>query len=168
MKKPYVVCIVGVMRHVGKTTILTKTLKEMKRRGLQVGTIKHISNHSTFDFPNGKDTSRHLKAGSSITLAVTSSEIITVRKDLPATLESALRQMPKGLDYVLVEGFRESQYPKIVVASSSSGDLPEVKGDIIAVVLDGKRILKAGARDQAEEFKDSHLTDLIERYFGRS
>nr|MDO8134398.1 molybdopterin-guanine dinucleotide biosynthesis protein B [Candidatus Njordarchaeum guaymaensis] len=168
MKKPHVVCVVGAMRHVGKTTILTKTLKEMKRRGLQVGTIKHIGNRSNFVLPNGKDTSRHLKAGSSITLAVTSSEIIIIRKDLPATLKSALRQMPKELDYVLVEGFRESQYPKIIVAGSPSGDLPEAKGDIIAVVLDGKRILKAGARDQAEKFRDSHLVDLIESYFSRS
>jgi len=168
MKKPHVVCIVGVMRHVGKTTILTKTLREMKRRGLQVGTIKHIGNRSTFDLPNGKDTSRHLKAGSSITLAVTSSEIVIIRKDLPVTLESALRQMPKELDYVLVEGFRESEYPKIIVADSASGDLPDVKGDIIVKVLDGKRILRAGARDQAEKFGDSRLVDLIESYFSRS
>nr|MDO8098353.1 molybdopterin-guanine dinucleotide biosynthesis protein B [Candidatus Njordarchaeota archaeon] len=161
-------CVVGAKRHVGKTAILTRTLREMKRRGLRVGTVKHIGNSSTFDLPNGKDTSRHLIAGSSITLAVTSSEIITIRKDLPATLESALRQMPKELDYVLVEGFRESQYPKIIVTSSSSGNPPGVKGDVIAVVQEGKRILNAGVRDQTEKFNDSRLVDLIERYFRRS
>ena len=155
------------MRHVGKTTILTKILAEMKRRGLNVGTIKHIGNRSTFELPNGKDTSKHLRAGSSITLAVTSSEIITIRKDLPATLESALRQMPKGLDYVLVEGFRESEYPKIVVASSSAAELSEVKGDTIAVILDEKTMIKNGTGDKGERFKGTVLVDLIERYFSR-
>jgi len=167
MKKPHVVCVVGTMRHVGKTTVLTRMIREMKRRGLQVGTIKHIGNQSAFDFPNGKDTNRHLEAGSSVTLAVTSSEIIVIRKDLPATLESALQQMPKELDYVLVEGFKESQYPKIIVAGSGSGGIPEVRGVTIAVVLDGRSMLKAGARDQVEEFTDSRLMDLIDAYFSR-
>jgi molybdopterin-guanine dinucleotide biosynthesis protein B len=168
MKNPHVVCVVGAMRHVGKTTILTKILKEMRRRGLRVGTIKHIGSRSTFDLPNSKDTSRHLKAGSSITLAVTSSEIIVIRKDVPVTLESALQQMPRELDYILVEGFRESQYPKIIVTDSTSGDLPDVKGDVIVKVLNGKRILKVGARDQAEKVGDSRLVDLIESYFSHS
>ena len=168
MNEPHVVCVVGAMRHVGKTTILTKILMEMKRRGLTVGTIKHIGSRSKFDLPDGKDTGKHLKAGSSVTLAVTSSEIITIRKDLPATLESALRQMPKELDYILVEGFRESKYPKIVAASSKAEDLPETRGDIIAVVLDGKRMLRNVTGDGAERFKVSVLVDLIEQHFGSS
>ena len=168
MKKPHIVCIVGAMRHVGKTTILTEILKDMKRRRLLVGTIKHIGDRSTFDLANGKDTDRHLEAGSSITLAVTSSEIIVIRKDLPATLESALRQMPKELDYVLVEGFRDSQYPKIIVGTSNSQGLPKVRGDIIAIIQDGSMISRAGAQNQAEKFTASQLVDLIEKYFGSS
>jgi molybdopterin-guanine dinucleotide biosynthesis protein MobB len=165
MKRPHVVCIVGAMRHVGKTTILTKTLMEMKRRGLRVGTVKHIGDRSTFNLVDGKDTSRHLEAGSLVTLAVTSSEIIVVRKDIPATLESALQQMPRGLDYVLVEGFRESEYPKIVITGSDSKGPPEVRGETIAVVLDGKSILRAREKDQVEEFTESRLVDLIDAYF---
>jgi molybdopterin-guanine dinucleotide biosynthesis protein MobB len=168
VNEAHVVCVVGAMRHVGKTTILTKIIIEMKRRGLTVGTIKHIGSRSKFDLPDGKDTGKHLDAGSSITLAVTSSEIITIRKDLPATLESAVGQMPKELDYILVEGFRESKYPKIVAASSKARGLPEAKGDIIAVVLDGRRMLRSGTRDTAERFKVSVLVDLIEQHFGSS
>jgi molybdopterin-guanine dinucleotide biosynthesis protein MobB len=153
------------MRRVGKTTVLTRILKEMRRRGLRVGTVKHISGRSTFNLADGKDTSRHLEAGSLVTIAVTSSEIVAVRRDIPATLESALQQMPIELDYVLVEGFRESEYPKIVVEGSDSESPLKVKGETIAVIQNGKRMLEAGEKDQVKELTEDGLVDLIDAYF---
>ncbi|MCJ7631058.1 molybdopterin-guanine dinucleotide biosynthesis protein MobB, partial [Candidatus Bathyarchaeota archaeon] len=37
-----------------------------------------------------------------------------------ATLENALGEVPDGVDLILVEGFRESGYPKILVAQSET------------------------------------------------
>jgi molybdopterin-guanine dinucleotide biosynthesis protein B len=164
MMKPRVVCIVGSGRHVGKTTILIKILGEMKRRGLAVGTIKHIGGHSEFDFSD-KDTARHIQAGSTVTLAVTSSEIIAIRRDLPSTLEAAISQMPKELDYILVEGFKQSKYPKVIVSSSESESPIEVPGDTIAVVLNQKRIAKDGKRVRAEQYSNERLVNMIQEYF---
>jgi molybdopterin-guanine dinucleotide biosynthesis protein MobB len=167
MMKPFVVCIVGSGRHVGKTTVLIKILGEMKRRGLAVGTIKHIGGHSEFAFP-GKDTARHIQAGSTVTLALTSSEIVTIRRDLSITLEVAVSQMPKELDYILVEGFRQSKYPKIIVVNSESEYPREVQGDIIAVVINLREIRKGGKTAKAERFSERTLVDTIEDYFSSS
>jgi molybdopterin-guanine dinucleotide biosynthesis protein B len=167
MKKPFVVCIVATRRHAGKTTVLTKILGEMKKRGLSVGTIKHIGGHSEFAFPQ-KDTDRHIQAGSKIAIAVTSSEIIVIRRDLPITLEAALSQIPKELDYVLVEGFKQSKYPKIIVLNSESETPMEIPGDIIALILNQKQIVKAGKGGIVKELRDESLVDMIEDYFKSS
>lgn len=165
MKKPYVLCVIGARRHVGKTTVLTKIIGEMKRRGLSVGTVKHIGDRSAFDLSAGKDTSKHLEAGSRITLAVTSSEIVIIRRDLPITLDSALSQMPKELDYIIVEGFRRSMFPKLIVVNSHSEDVQEVAGEVIALIVDEKKIIKGGRRGQTKQFSEAHLVDLIQEYF---
>ena len=164
MTKPHVICIVGSGRHVGKTTLLIEILGEMRRRGLVVGTIKHVGGHSEFDF-SSKDTAKHIQAGSIATMAVTSSSIIAIRKDLPNTLESALSQMPKELDYVLVEGFKQSKFPKIIVSKPGSESLGEVPGDTIAVVLDQKQIAGSGRFDNIEQFTSKRLVDIIQDYF---
>jgi molybdopterin-guanine dinucleotide biosynthesis protein MobB len=167
MKKPFVICIVARGRHAGKTTVLTKILGEMKRRGLAVGTIKHIGGHSEFVLPT-KDTDKHIQAGSKVTTAVTSSEIVTIRRDLPNTLQSALSQMPKELDYILVEGFKQSEYPKIVVSNSESESTMKVPGDIIALILDQKQIAKGGKSDKVGPFSNESLVDAIQDYFNSS
>jgi molybdopterin-guanine dinucleotide biosynthesis protein B len=158
-------CIVGARRHVGKTTLLIKIVGEMKKRGLAIGTVKHVGDRSSFDFYSSKDTGKHLEAGSNVTLAVTASEIITIRRDLPITLESAISLMPSQLDYILVEGFRHSVYPKIIVVSSYDEDVQDVSGDTIALVLDGKEIKTDNRKDQGEKFSEARLVDLIEGYF---
>ena len=168
MKKPNVLCIVGAKRHVGKTVVLTKIIGEMKTRGLSVGTIKHIGDRSAFDLPERKDTSKHLDAGSSITLAVTSSEIISIRRDLPITLESAISQMPSQLDFILVEGFRRSSFPKLIIVNSHDEDVQGVSGDTIALIVDGKEIIRSGNGSQTRQFSQAYLVDLIEEYFQAS
>jgi molybdopterin-guanine dinucleotide biosynthesis protein B len=167
MKKPFVVCIVARGRHAGKTTLLIKILREMNRRGLVVGTMKHIDSHSEFT-TSDKDTFRHIQSGSRITLAVTSSEIVAIRRDLPNTIEAALSQMPKELDYVLVEGFKQSEYPKIIVLGSESESPIQVPGEIIAIVVDQKRIIKGGIGDKLEQFSDKAIVDIIQDYFNSS
>jgi molybdopterin-guanine dinucleotide biosynthesis protein B len=167
MKGQFVVCIIGTGRHVGKTAVLIRILKEMKRRKLNVGTIKHIGGRSTFDFKD-KDTGKHIQAGSTVTLALTSSEIVTIRRDPSITLEVAVSQMPKELDYILVEGFRQSKYPKIIVVNSESEYPQEVQGDTIAVVINEREIRKGGKTAKTERFSDRTLVDTIEDYFSSS
>jgi molybdopterin-guanine dinucleotide biosynthesis protein B len=167
MNKPFVVCIVAGGRHAGKTTLLVKILREMNRRGLAVGTIKHIDSHSEFT-ASDNEIFRHIQSGSRMSLAITSSEIIIVRMDLPTTLEAALSQIPMQLDYVLVEGFKQSEYPKIIVQRSDSERPIQVPGDIMATVIDQKRIVKDGKGDKAEQFSDKNIVDIIEGYFNSS
>ena len=54
--------IIGRKNH-GKTTLVVDLVKELSRRGLKIGTIKHTHHQHELDTP-GKDSHRHRIAGS--------------------------------------------------------------------------------------------------------
>ena len=61
MKKPHAIAIVG-NSGAGKTTLLEGLIPALKRKGLQVGGIKHDAHRFDIDHP-GKDSHRLTAAG---------------------------------------------------------------------------------------------------------
>lgn len=110
---PLVINVVGRGRGTGKTSIIEYITQKLSDKNFQVATIKHIST-GTFDTPN-KDTWRHFKAGAVSVIAVTSNETIYMKKTEKPELAQAIELIDEEIDIVLVEGFKDSVYPKIVV-----------------------------------------------------
>ncbi|GAH07037.1 unnamed protein product, partial [marine sediment metagenome] len=71
---PPIISIVGKSK-AGKTTLIERLVGELKSRGYQVATIKHAPEGVTFDEP-GKDSWRHIQAGSDVTAICSSNEIV--------------------------------------------------------------------------------------------
>jgi molybdopterin-guanine dinucleotide biosynthesis protein B len=128
----YIVCVVGPKRNVGKTTLVEGLVKNLTEKGLRIGTVKHI--HGSFDTAQ-KDTWKHIKAGAFATGVITESELLTIwnSSDAPLTPETVLNKLPKNLDYVIIEGFRHSKYPKIIVADVAE-DLEDIDLDTIIAI----------------------------------
>lgn len=99
----------------GKTNLMEYLIEKLNENGYTVATIKHTRGNVSLD-EEGKDTWRHRKAGS--TLAVFSSPIETVyieeKADNLARILQALLRLG-SFDIILVEGFHESNIPKIAV-----------------------------------------------------
>jgi molybdopterin-guanine dinucleotide biosynthesis protein B len=97
-------------KNTGKTTLVTMIVKELTNRGYNVGTIKHT--HHDFDL-EGKDTWKHRQAGAQIVVGSGESTFFIINEQLP--LETILKIMgnTQELDYVVIEGFKFSNYPKI-------------------------------------------------------
>ncbi len=145
----YVVCVVGPKRNVGKTTLVEGLIKNLTlQKGLRVGTVKHI--HGTFDTPQ-KDTWKHIKAGATATGVITDSELLTIwnSSELPIIPETVLDKLPKNLDYVIVEGFRHSEYPKIIVA--------DVAEDLESINLSNTVAISGRIVEKPEELKKLDL-----------
>ena len=104
--------IVGVGRRSGKTALVEAITKKLSKR-FNVWTVKHIS--KSFDTAD-KDTWRHFHAGAKVVVAVTNNEIITIKKSTVTSLDAVLLEVHDKVDLLLVEGFKKSNYPKIVVA----------------------------------------------------
>ncbi len=125
----------------GKTTLLTQLIPLLKAQGLRVGLIKHSHHNIQIDQP-GKDSFRLREAGASPVMLVSSHRraIIT---EFPAVKEPVLDKEllaydQSGLDLILVEGFKATQFPKIELHRQAL-DKPLLypdDPDIIAVASD--------------------------------
>jgi molybdopterin-guanine dinucleotide biosynthesis protein B len=130
---PLVVNIVGRGRGTGKTSIIEQITRKLSEKNYHIASIKHISTE-TFDTPN-KDTWRHLKAGAKSVVALTSDEIIHIKMTEKPSLTQALEVIDDEVDIILVEGFKDSIYAKIIVGEKSSdiNDLLPNLDNVIAI-----------------------------------
>lgn len=147
----------------GKTTLIERLLPVLAGRGRRVATIKHDAHDFEIDMP-GKDTWRHREAGSTTTIIASSSKVAMVRQtEREADLHQLLRLVDRAYDLVLVEGFRRSPLPKILVERPEDGlEAPNVLGEIWAVVSDGESSIGSDTpRFSWDEL--AGLADLIER-----
>ena len=110
-KQPYVFAISGY-KNSGKTTMITRLLPELKRRGYRVAVVKHDGHDFESDVP-GTDSWRHQKAGAYGT-AVFSKNRILITKDWEDVNEKMLFQAFPEADIILLEGMKHSGYPKYV------------------------------------------------------
>ena len=108
LKRPAVLAVSG-LHNSGKTTLLEKLLPALRSRGLKVGIIKHDGHDFTPDVP-GTDSYRLREAGA---------EGVAVYS---------------GQRYLL-EGFKDSGWPKIEVVRKEISDTP-VSFQPLAVVGD--------------------------------
>lgn len=109
-----IVCFVG-RSNSGKTTLLTRVVRELKSRGYRVAVIKHSHHDFDIDLP-GKDTWRFARAGSDV-VAISSPNKIAIieRVDTELPLEQIERLMAGKVDIVLAEGYKNGNTAKIRV-----------------------------------------------------
>ena len=101
----------------GKTTLVEQLIPELRLRGLRVSVVKHAHHSFDMDHP-GKDTWRHREAGAFEVVAASDKRLMLVREfERPATLSvhHLLAELYEGVDWVLVEGFKESDLLKVEV-----------------------------------------------------
>ncbi len=111
-----VVAVVSPESGSGKTTTVVHLVRELRRRGIRVATIKHIPKRFSIDTP-GKDTWKHAEAGAEAVVALSLEEAAFILRD-SLSLEDAVERLSRLGEYevVVVEGFRGARYPKLVAA----------------------------------------------------
>ena len=101
----------------GKTTLVEALVALMKQRGIKVSVIKHAHHHFDVD-REGKDSWRHRKAGAYEVLLASDQRMALMREyDEPTELSvhDMLAQLDASVDWVLIEGFKHGDVPKIEV-----------------------------------------------------
>jgi len=117
-----VISIIGKKKS-GKTTLIEDLIMRLRDYG-SVGCIKHAQE---LDLDESKDTTRLFNAGAEVVIG--SSEHATLKisksKNKSLNLKEQLKDMAdSGMDFVLVEGFKSSDLPKIAL-----NPLPDRDGD---------------------------------------
>lgn len=121
-----VISVVGYKKS-GKTALVTALVQKLSGFG-KVGTVKHMGEQRLN--PVETDTGRHFDAGADMVIGITGTGTVgtgTTGTELVSfsrgsDLEDALDMLcDQGFDFAVVEGFKESNLPKIVL-----GDLQGV------------------------------------------
>lgn len=140
IQKPYFYAISGV-KNSGKTTLITKLLPVLTGQGLKVATIKHDGHDFQTDVP-GTDTFAHFQAGAYGTVVFSDHKYMVVKQqpvEEPSeklTPEQMAAWFPEA-DLILLEGFKDSGYPKLEIIRGVNSSGCVCKGhNLRAVVTD--------------------------------
>lgn len=125
-----VIAIVGTKK-TGKTTLACRLVSSLARYG-RVGTVKNMITHAV----DHGDTRRHFDAGADVVIGLGEARLKLTRER--GDLISALADLQaEGVDYAVVEGFKQSNLPKFVMADIAVTQclrrlsLPELNDDLL-------------------------------------
>lgn len=102
-------------KNTGKTTLILKLVKRLKQQQRKVAVIKH---HHLQEEAGSTDTERFLLEGADTTILNTPSITIETRRH--PDLTEQLAEFEGAMDVVLIEGYKQEAYPKIVLTYSFS------------------------------------------------
>ena len=139
-----IVSIVG-KKNTGKTSLTVKVIEELTKRGYNVASIKH-SHHSIEMDKENTDTWKHKQAGANLVVGVGSTTFFNARQEMDLNRILFLIKHFDEFDFVIVEGYKSYNYPKIITS-------PNVRDEYTIKEVDSFTIDEAGV---------SELADLIE------
>lgn len=136
VKRPVVVAVSGV-KNSGKTTFLEHLTEELKNRGYRVAIIKH-DGHEFHPDVEGTDTWKLRKAGAYGTAIFSEGRWMIVKEE-PGMDEKRLAKMFPEADYIFLEGFKFSNYPKFeIVRKGNSKESVCDPATLLGLVTDTK------------------------------
>jgi molybdopterin-guanine dinucleotide biosynthesis protein B len=131
----------------GKTTLVEALIPALKSRGLRVSVVKHA--HHNFDIDHaGKDTYRHRQAGAFEVVVASTKRLALMREfEQPGELKvhHLIAELYDGVDWVLVEGFKQSNLLKIEVWRPANGKpaLHDEDDFIVAIATDAPEQIRS-------------------------
>lgn len=129
----------------GKTTLVEQMIVAMRMRGLRVSVVKHAHHNFDIDKP-GKDSWRHREAGAFEVVVASTQRLVvqrTFEKPTVLSVHHLLAEVYEGVDWVLVEGFKQSDLLKIEVWRHASGQPVRYIDDdfVVAIATDSPQAL---------------------------
>ncbi|MFQ5814244.1 MAG: molybdopterin-guanine dinucleotide biosynthesis protein B [Anaerolineae bacterium] len=122
---------------VGKTTVLEKVVRELKKRGYRVAVVKHDVHGFDIDRP-GKDTWRFAQAGSDVVVISSKNKMAMIKRtDKELSLDQLEEQVISGVDLILTEGYKSADKPKVEISRAQvSKELLCTEEELLALVTD--------------------------------
>jgi molybdopterin-guanine dinucleotide biosynthesis protein B len=120
----------------GKTTLIEQVIGCLRQAGQRVSVVKHA--HHAFEIDReGKDSWRHRKAGA-FEIVVASDQRLAMIREYESLTEPTVYQLIAELspcDWVLVEGFKHAELPKIEIWRAETGESVRYPTDPFVVAI---------------------------------
>jgi len=151
----------------GKTTLLCKLIPILKSKGIRIGVVKHAHHHFDIDHPK-KDSYELRQAGANKIVVASRKRTAIIIEHAENKAEPTLAEVlndisTKGLDLILVEGFKLAELPKIELHRKAL-DKPYLypnDHNIIAIAIDHELDDK-NAPERLDINQPQQIADYIE------
>ena len=130
MKYPDVIAVSGE-KNSGKTTLIEAVLPILAARGYRVAVIKHDGHSFEPDVP-GTDTRRFYDAGAAGTAVFDGEKFMMVKRQ--SVDERQLFEAFEDADIILIEGLKNSGYPKLYLTAGDWMDPADAADRIEEIV----------------------------------
>lgn len=161
--------VLGLAGHSGsgKTTLAVALVPALAARGLRVAYVKHDAHRFLMDKP-GKDTFRVYEAGARAVTIASAEQWAWLQRPPVPDIEELARRARRAADVVLIEGYHDSSYPKVLIYRRGL-PLRTVKpwSTVVAVYGDDPRRFKDKPPARIPRFPFDRTAELIEFLFGR-
>lgn len=143
----------------GKTTLVERLIPLFRLQGQRVSVVKHA--HHRFDIDHiGKDTYRHREAGAFEVVVASDKRLALMREfEQPTQLNvhQLIAELDSGVDWVLVEGFKDSNLPKVEVWRELTQQPARYQNDacIVAIATDSAAQLPFMPRQPVLDLNDA-------------
>lgn len=98
----------------GKTTLISRLVKQLASQGLKAAVIKHDA-HGHYKEVEGTDSSMYREAGAAATVVISPGAYAEYRRE-PVDLEQVVdRFRASRYDFIFVEGFKKERHDKIAL-----------------------------------------------------
>ena len=111
---------VAGQKDTGKTSLTVRIIEELTNRNYKVASIKHSHHQMEMDH-KGTDTYKHTMAGSQFTIGIGNRTYFNINQTISLERLLFLIKIIDEPDFVVIEGFKNYNYPKI----STSPDLDD-------------------------------------------
>ena len=153
-----IVSIVG-KKNTGKTSLTVKVIEELTKRGYNVASIKH-SHHSIEMDKENTDTWKHKQAGANLVVGVGSTTFFNVRQEMDLNRILFLIKHMDEFDYVIIEGYKRYNYPKIITS-------PDVRDEYTIKEVDSFTIDQNGIEELADLIEERGH-DIVDTLFANN
>ena len=153
-----IVSIVG-KKNTGKTSLTVKVIEELTKRGYNVASIKH-SHHSIEMDKENTDTWKHKQAGADLVVGVGSTTFFNARQEMDLNRLLLVIKHMDEFDYVIIEGFKSYNYPKIITS-------PDVRDEYTIKEVDSFKIDQKGIEELADLIEERGH-DIVDTLFANN
>jgi molybdopterin-guanine dinucleotide biosynthesis protein B len=141
----------------GKTTLMSRLIAELGRRGYAVSVVKHA--HEAFEIDHrGRDSFKMREAGA-FEVALSSPRRFALMRELGDAPEMPFAEVLSYVgpcDLVLVEGFKREDFPKIEIRKEGAASRKSLRGDFPGIVA----IASDRPETENEALPAFHLDDI--------
>ena len=143
----------------GKTTLVERLIPALRLKGLRVSVVKHAHHHFDIDHV-GKDTYRHREAGAFEVVVASNKRMALMREFEQAgqlSVHQLIAELDNGVDWVLVEGFKDSDLLKVEVWRAQANKPARYPDDdfIVAIATDSPEQLPHATQRPVLDLNDA-------------